>query len=343
MFSSSRRLSSSTVASPSNKYSLQGLRHVYAELLAAHKEAVAADRSKSGEHRGTTGSYSSSSSSAAATAAAAKRDTVVELIRSVSEIIIYGEQHAEHEVIFDYFCEKNMLALLTDMMKAPWNDDLVKMQIVQTLAILVQNVCNETSLYYLLSNNFVNEIIMLEVNLSDTDLVSQFVSFLKTLSLRLNVRTVQFFLDDRTNNGMPLYDCVLRFINQGETMVRTSALTVVLNLFRVEDEGLRAFLLRPDKQNDFFGQLGQLLQNQTSQLLGYVLTATINAQQRQEHLRRVREEPPQTQKQATPTKGSKSRLLPGGSSSGGSSASSSSSSSSSSSAAEVVQGERGEG
>jgi hypothetical protein len=29
----------------------------------------------------------------------------------------YGEQNAEQELIFDYFCEKNMLALLTDMIK----------------------------------------------------------------------------------------------------------------------------------------------------------------------------------------------------------------------------------
>lgn len=36
---------------------------------------------------------------------------------------------------------------------------VVQCQIIQTVAILVQNVQNETSLYYLLSNNYINEII----------------------------------------------------------------------------------------------------------------------------------------------------------------------------------------
>ena len=283
--SSSRRLGSSS-SPASSKYSLQGLRQVYTELLAymgeARSAAALSDAGLGGGgssiiSRGSIGSSTSHHSQQHCFPSPARRDALVELIRSVSEIIIYGEQHTEQELIFDYFCEKNMLALLTDMMRASWSDEVVQTQVIQTIAILVQNVRNETSLYYLLSNNYVNEIIMLELNFGDSDLVSQFVSFLKTLSLRLNVRTVQFFLDDRAGS-MPLYDCVLNFINQGENMVRTSALTIVLNLFRVDDAGLRAFLLRADKQHDFFRQISQLLQNQTSQLLGYVLTATVNAQ-----------------------------------------------------------------
>jgi protein CLEC16A len=42
------------------------------------------------------------------------------------------------------------------------------------------------------------------------DLTSQYVSFLKTLSLRLNENTVQFFLGNSLQ-ACPLYDCVLRF------------------------------------------------------------------------------------------------------------------------------------
>ena len=56
-----------------------------------------------------------------------------------------------------------MLALLTDMVKAKWSEEAVHTQIIQTIAILVQNVRNETSLYYLLSNNYVNEIIAFQV------------------------------------------------------------------------------------------------------------------------------------------------------------------------------------
>ena len=81
----------------------------------------------------------------------------METIRAISELIVYGEQN-DQDVIFDYFCEKNMLALLTDMIKAPFSTATVQTQIIQTLAILVQNVRNDVSLFYLLSNNYINEV-----------------------------------------------------------------------------------------------------------------------------------------------------------------------------------------
>ena len=130
------RKSPSQAAAPSAKYSLQGLRQVYSELLTSHAESRAARAASRPPPVG-------------------RRESLIETIRTISEIIIYGEQNIEQELIFDYFCEKNMLALLTDMMKAPWSDDAVQCQIIQTVAILVQNVRNETSLYYLLSNNYV--------------------------------------------------------------------------------------------------------------------------------------------------------------------------------------------
>ena len=201
MFASSRRLSSAS----STKYSLQGLRQVYADLLNSHAEARA---------------------SAGRPQPDSRREAQVETIRTISEIIIYGEQNSEQELIFDYFCEKNMLALLTDIMKFPGSDETVQIQILQTVAILVQNVRNETSLFYLLSNNYINEMITFDPlptqGVMSDDLLSHLVSFLKTLSLRLDPRTVQFFIADspsRSRGGaresaFPLYDRVLRFITQ---------------------------------------------------------------------------------------------------------------------------------
>lgn len=95
----------SQAAAPS-KYSLSGLRQVYSDLLTSHAEARVAKAT-------------------GRPPPASRRDALIETIRTISEIIIYGEQNAEQELIFDYFCEKNMLALLTDMVKAPWSDEVV--------------------------------------------------------------------------------------------------------------------------------------------------------------------------------------------------------------------------
>lgn len=49
---------------------------------------------------------------------------------------------------------------------------------------------------YMLSNNHVNLLITSPVNMEDEELLSYYITFLKTLSLKLNERTIQFFFND---------------------------------------------------------------------------------------------------------------------------------------------------
>lgn len=79
---------------------------------------------------------------------------VVEILRRMGEVVVYGEQNDEasggaSSGLFDYFCEKNMLALLVDVALGEGEgagvarSAAVKSQVVQTVSILVQNVRNE--------------------------------------------------------------------------------------------------------------------------------------------------------------------------------------------------------
>jgi hypothetical protein len=131
-------------------------------------------------------------------------------------------------------------------------------QAVQSISILIQNVSRATSLYFLLSNNVINEFIRLPLdsyrlatigdsfsvtndedqlarNANNTttrvipakrghndanhrqqssqpeisELITHFVSFLKSLAMRMNAETVQFFLsfpnlNNNSNNNSPL-------------------------------------------------------------------------------------------------------------------------------------------
>ena len=120
----------------------------------------------------------------------ANRFQVVEILRAISELIVYGSQGPDAERIFDYFCEKNMLAIFIRMLNTPNVGSNIKRQIIQTMSILVQNISNDTYFYYLLSNNHINEIISHPFNLGNEDILSYYVSFLKMLSLKLNEATV---------------------------------------------------------------------------------------------------------------------------------------------------------
>jgi len=51
---------------------------------------------------------------------------------------------------------------------------------------------------YLLSNNHVNCIIVHKFDFSDEEVMAYYISFLKTMSLKLNVHTIHFFFNEVT-------------------------------------------------------------------------------------------------------------------------------------------------
>lgn len=109
-----------------------------------------------------------------------------QVLRILAEMVVYGDNKSE--LLFDFFCEKNMLSLFLEIMRVVGPNganscpSAVHVQILQTLSILINCVKNDTSLYYLLSNNYVNDIIVFPHDFeSDESLRDQFVSFMKSL------------------------------------------------------------------------------------------------------------------------------------------------------------------
>ena len=50
-------------------------------------------------------------------------------------------------------------------------------------------------LVFLLSNNYINDLITYHWDFTNEDVLANYVSFLKTISLKLNARTIQFFFN----------------------------------------------------------------------------------------------------------------------------------------------------
>ena len=65
---------------------------------------------------------------------------------------------------------------------------------VQTLSILISNISKQTSLFFLFSNNHLNDILALGYDLRDEEALAHFVTLLKAISFKLDRDTVQFFL-----------------------------------------------------------------------------------------------------------------------------------------------------
>ncbi|KAL4108652.1 hypothetical protein PRIC1_000363 [Phytophthora ramorum] len=206
---------------------------------------------------------------------------IVELLRVLSEFLIYSDQHrvsvdledqAEADdagSFFDYFGETNMLALLVEL-GASQPSVPVQVQLLQTMSILVQNIATRTSLYYILSNNHVNRLLECPFVVdSDDDVRDWYVTLLKALSLRLNEETVQFFLDTQHGDdfSFPLYARALRFGRCNETMVKVAVKTLTLNVLKVPDTRVRRFVLQYDDLN-YFRDIVEIANDLTLNLQG---------------------------------------------------------------------------
>ncbi|KAL3668337.1 hypothetical protein V7S43_006428 [Phytophthora oleae] len=214
---------------------------------------------------------------------------IVELLRVLSEFLIYSDQHrvsveledqiTESEdgtvlddagAFFDYFGETNMLALLVEL-GASQPSVPVQVQLLQTMSILVQNIATRTSLYYILSNNHVNRLLECPFAVdSDDDVRDWYVTLLKALSLRLNEETVQFFLDTQQEGEdfrFPLYARALRFGRCNETMVKVAVKTLTLNVLKVPDARVRRFVLQYDDLN-YFRDIVEIANDLTLKLQG---------------------------------------------------------------------------
>jgi Uncharacterised conserved protein/CLEC16A C-terminal len=169
----------------------------------------------------------------------ANQTQVVEHLRTIAELMIWGDTH--NPLFFEFFCEKSMLRFFLDILEDKC-DRNVKVQLIQTLSILIQNISDERSVFYLLSNNFVNDLIVHQFDFNDEELLAYYISFLKTLSLKLNERTILFFFNERAND-FPLYTEAIKFFKNREQMVRIAVRTLSLNVYKIDYPPLRKFVL----------------------------------------------------------------------------------------------------
>eukprot|EP00931_Biecheleriopsis_adriatica_P029922 TRINITY_DN17696_c0_g1_i1.p1 TRINITY_DN17696_c0_g1~~TRINITY_DN17696_c0_g1_i1.p1 ORF type:complete len:879 (-),score=169.37 TRINITY_DN17696_c0_g1_i1:57-2657(-) len=187
------------------------------------------------------------------------RDSMVEVIRQITEALLWGEQNGHDDNFFDFFCEKGILADFVRVLGLPKVPKTVKVQLLQTLSMLIQNIRRDTSLYYLFSNNYVNQLIATEFEWADEEILTYYISFLKSLALRLNKETIKFFFNEHSQQ-FPLYTEAVRFFDNHDQMVRTSVRTLALQVYSVEDLAMRKFVLAHSKRA-YFKDLSSHLRN----------------------------------------------------------------------------------
>lgn len=118
------------------------------------------------------------------------------------------------------------------------------MQIIKTLSVLIINISNKVTLYYLLSNNFINKIIN-TINEDfikyDEDFLSYYVNFLKSISLKIDLNTLQFFFMSQTNS-FPLLEVALSLYNHEDKMIQSVIKNILLIMLKLNYPSLIEYL-----------------------------------------------------------------------------------------------------
>ncbi|CDJ37338.1 hypothetical protein, conserved [Eimeria tenella] len=176
------------------------------------------------------------------------RDTTIETLRQVAEVLVWGEQH--NRGYFDIFCEQNVLSYFVGLAEQQTVPSAVKVQLLQSLSIIVQSINKETAVYYMFSNNYINSLLSTRFDFDDEEVVSWYVSFIKSLSLLVNPATIKLFLNERAKH-FPIYSESVKFFLAKDSM----------------DPGLRAFVAeRPIFFSHVACYLRELLDDQCSRL-----------------------------------------------------------------------------
>jgi len=173
---------------------------------------------------------------------------LVEVLRRTTEWLVWGDLHDGS--LFDLFCEHSILAGFLTVLRVRRSPRAVKMQVLQTLSILVKNIQRATSVIYLLSGGLLNAFFECPPDLEDEEVLAYFITILKGVVLRLDEELAVLCLfaypsgdgygERPYSKQMPIFERSVHLIGHKDPMVHTAARTAVLCILRLNQPLVRA-------------------------------------------------------------------------------------------------------
>ncbi|CAL8990468.1 unnamed protein product [Prunus brigantina] len=181
------------------------------------------------------------------------KDFVIEALRSIAELITYGDQH--DSTFFEFFMEKQVMGEFVRILKVSRTVS-VSLQLLQTISIMIQNLKNEHAIYYMFSNEHMNYLITYSFDFQNEELLSYYISFLRAISGKLDRNTISLLVKTHNDEvvSFPLYVEALHFAFHEESMVRTAIRALTLNVYHVGDESVNRYVTSAPHA-DYFSNL----------------------------------------------------------------------------------------
>ena len=190
-------------------------------------------------------------------------DHVVQLIRGIGEVVAYGDKAGtsfRSDPVFEYYCEKSMLSLLVAIAKArpSTNSELhaiawspvVKAEVLSVVSVLISNAQDGPSLYYLLSNNCVNELTTFMTPLRQwTDnaleiMIPIYVGLLRSQVLQVAASPADIFTFLRMDQKFPILSSTIEVATCPKTDAtsRSACLNLIVTLLNIPHPQVRNWI-----------------------------------------------------------------------------------------------------
>lgn len=192
------------------------------------------------------------------------KDSVIETLRSIAELVTYGDQHDPS--FFEFFMEKQVMSQFLRVLKISKTESIA-VQLLQSLSIMIQNLQSEQAIYYLFSNGHVNNLILYRFNFDSEELLNYYIYFLRTVSGKLDKNTISLLVKTQNDEviSFPLYSEAIKFVHHEENMVRIAVRALTLNIYHVSDESVHKFITSPELAG-YFLDLVKILRHQCFKL-----------------------------------------------------------------------------
>jgi len=154
------------------------------------------------------------------------------LLEDIVELLLSKDNEDENFLIF---CENNMIEGI--ILISQFQEENINLIIIKIFAILIPSLKNDKIIFYLFSNNYMNQIIL---NISynkennDNDYLSFYINFLKTLVNRLDIGSFSLFFNS-SHNKFPLLDEIIIFLTyDDDVMIKNTSRNIFLSLLKLK-------------------------------------------------------------------------------------------------------------
>ena len=142
--------------------------------------------------------------------------------------------------------------------KALRHDAHVAIAVRQNIPLPMQNIQKRNAIFSLFSNNHINEVVSMHFDFDDEEVLAHYITLLKSISLKLNQDTVQFFFN---KGSFPLYTEAIKLINHRDGMVRAAVRTLTLKVYHIRDPAVQGFVISQPASH-YFSRLATYVADQ---------------------------------------------------------------------------------